>query len=651
MFWKQLFATKSLEILQAEVKGENRLRRVLGPISLTALGVGAIIGAGIFVMTGRVAAQDAGPAVVLSFVVAGVGCLFAALCYAEFASMAPVAGSAYTYAYATLGELFAWIIGWDLVLEYAMACACVAASWSKYLNEFLLFFGLQVPAHLCSDPFSTAGAWFNMPALLITLSVTAILVIGIRESANANAVLVAVKVGVVLFVLVAGIGYVSTSNWTDVPVTNRLLAEEMLIASQANEVVAAAEHLQGDAAKQRSEQIAEQSLAAYRLEHRKQVAAKMREQNNPKADEAEKMARRAEEDFGPKLPQTDVDKALVAKVLAGSKEKAPGKATEKWGILGLMGLNQKLEAIDESVRSPFMPYGLGGIIFGASIVFFAYIGFDAISTQAEEAKNPQRDVPIAILASLVICTVLYIGVAAVITGMVPYPDISSEAAVAAVFNQKAADQANPGFLRWAALLISIGALAGMTSVLMITFLSQARIFLAMARDRLLPPYIFAAIHPRFRTPYRSTMLTGCLIAVVAAVTPIRKLEEMVNIGTLMAFVIVCAAVLLLRIRRPNAERPFRAPLLFLVGPLGIVVNLIMMLFLPLDTWIRLVVWLIVGLTIYFSYGAWHSVVGQRLRGLIPAFDFGPTDALKDKHPLPPDSEAIQPNRDRFLDKT
>src|SRR6185437_2000415 len=222
MFLKQLFATKSLEILQAEVKGENRLRRVLGPISLTALGVGAIIGAGIFVMTGRVAAQDAGPAVVLSFVVAGVGCLFAALCYAEFASMAPVAGSAYTYAYATLGELFAWIIGWDLVLEYAMACACVAASWSKYLNEFLLFFHLQVPAHLCSDPFSTAGAWFNLSALLITLSVTAILVIGIRESPNTSAVLVAVKVGVVLFVLAAGIGYVSTRNWTDVPVTDRV---------------------------------------------------------------------------------------------------------------------------------------------------------------------------------------------------------------------------------------------------------------------------------------------------------------------------------------------------------------------------------------------------------------------------------------------
>ncbi|HTU16441.1 MAG TPA: amino acid permease [Gemmataceae bacterium] len=651
MFLKQLFATKSLEILQAEVKGENRLRRVLGPISLTALGVGAIIGAGIFVMTGRVAAQDAGPAVVLSFVVAGFGCLFAALCYAEFASMAPVAGSAYTYAYATLGELFAWIIGWDLILEYAMACACVAASWSKYLNEFLHFFNLHVPAYLCSDPFSTAGAWLNLPALLITLSVTGILVIGIRESATTNAILVAVKVGVVLFVIFAGISFVAARNWTDVPVTDRVLPEERLIDAQAKEAVTEAEpQLQGEAAKERARQIAEQAMASYKLTHRKQVAEKLRDQKDPKADEAEKIAHRAEAEFGPKLPKTATDKALVAKVLARAREKAPEKATEKWGILGLMGLNQKLESIDDAVRSPFMPYGLAGIVFGASIVFFAYIGFDAISTQAEEAKLPQRDVPIAILASLVLCTVLYIGVAAVITGMIPYPEISSEAAVAAAFRQKAAGAANAGFLRWAALLIAIGALAGMTSVLMITFLSQARIFLAMARDRLLPPGIFAAIHPRFRTPHRSTLLTGGLISLVAAFTPITKLEEMVNIGTLMAFVIVCAAVLLLRIRRPSAERPFRTPFLFVVGPLGILVNLIMMLFLPLDTWIRLVVWLVVGLMIYLGYGQRHSIVGKRLSGLIPAFDFGATDGVADKHPLAGGSEAIQPAQDHIHDK-
>jgi APA family basic amino acid/polyamine antiporter len=250
----------------------------------------------------------------------------------------------------------------------------------------------------------------------------------------------------------------------------------------------------------------------------------------------------------------------------------------------------------------------------------------------------------------VLCTVLYIGVALVMTGMVPYPEISSEAGVAAAFRQKAQVQPNLGFLRWAALLISIGALAGMTSVLMITFLSQARIFLAMARDRLLPPGIFAAIHPRFRTPHRSTILTGVLISLVAGFTPITKLEEMVNIGTLMAFVIVCAAVLLLRIRRPNAERPFRTPFLFVAGPLGILVNLIMMLFLPLDTWIRLLVWLVVGLLIYFTYGRSRSIVGRRLRGLIPAFDFGSVDGRKDKHPLPSASEAIPFPQDYIHDK-
>jgi amino acid transporter len=611
MLWKQLFATKSLETLQAEVKGDNRLLRALGPVSLTALGVGAIIGAGIFVMTGRVAAQDAGPAVVLSFVVAGVGCLFAALCYAEFASMVPVAGSAYTYAYATLGEVFAWIIGWDLVLEYAMACACVASSWSKYLNELLLFFGLQVPPFLCSDPFSTDGAWFNLPAFLITLAVTAILVIGIKESATTNAIFVAIKVGVVLFVIGVGIAFISSRNWTEIPVADRLLPEEMLIPSLVKDHVEGVEKLKGDAARARTDQLTKETLATYKLEHRKRVAAELLAAGKHTADMAEKMVADAEKKYGDDLPKTDADRALVAKLLAQAKEKAPSKSTEKWGILGLVGLNKQLESIDDRVRSPFIPYGLAGIIFGASIVFFAYIGFDAISTQAEEARNPQRDVPLAILASLILCTALYIGVAAVITGMVPYPDISSEAAVAAAFRQAGQNQNIP-MLRWAALLIAIGAIAGMTSVLMVTFLSQARIFLAMARDRLLPPGIFAAVHPVFRTPHRSTMLTGGIISLVAALTPIKDLEEMVNIGTLMAFVIVCAAVLLLRLRRPTAERPFRAPLLFLVAPLGILVNLIMMLFLPLATWARLVIWLIVGLVIYFGYGRRHSTIGQQM---------------------------------------
>jgi APA family basic amino acid/polyamine antiporter len=649
MFWNQLFATKSLETLQAEVHGENRLRRVLGPTALTAAGIGAVIGAGIFVMTGRVAAQDAGPAIVLSFVVAGIGCLFAALCYAEFASMAPVAGSAYTYAYATLGELLAWIIGWDLILEYAMACACVASSASKYLNEFLIFFGLQVPAFLSSDPFTMEGAWLNLPALLLTLLVTIILVIGIRESATTNAILVAVKIGVVLFVIGAGISFVSSANWKEVPVQDRLLPEETLIPSVVKKRVEE-QGFKGEEAKERAKKLTEQALAAFKSEHGKAVADELLRQGRHTAEKADEMVAQAEKKYGPKLPQNEEDKKQVAEILAQARKEAPSKATEKWGLLGLLGLNQKLESIDDSVRSPFMPYGLAGIIFGASIIFFAYIGFDAISTQSEEAKRPSRDVPIAILASLVICTVLYIGVALVMTGMVPYPEISPEAGPAAAFRQKAEGAANLGFLRWAALLISIGALAGMTSVLMITFLSQARIFLAMARDRLLPPAIFAAVHPRFRTPHRSTMLTGGIIALVAAFTPITKLEEMVNIGTLMAFVIVCAAVMLLRIRRPNAERPFRTPLLFVFGPLGIVVNLIMMLFLPLDTWIRLVVWLAVGLLIYFGYGRLHSTVGKQLRGLMPSFADGAVDGLAEKSPsISP--EAIQPEQKHIHEKS
>lgn len=537
MFWKQLFATKSLESLQAEVHGEHRLRRVLGPVALTASGVGAIIGAGIFVMTGQVAAQDAGPAVVLSFVVAGVGCLFAALCYAEFAALAPVAGSAYTYAYATLGELFAWIIGWNLVLEYAMACSCVASSWSKYLNEFLrTVLGTQLPNFLCNDPFSHQGAWFNLPALLIVLSVTAILVRGIRESATTNAILVGVKIGIVLFVIFAGLAFVNRTNWIDIPVAQR---------------------------------------------HQSSQSA------------------------------------------------------ERWGLLGTLGLNRWLTPVDDTVRNPFIPYGLSGIVFGAAMVFFAYIGFDAVSTQAEEARRPQRDVPIAILASLIVCTVLYIGVAAVITGMVPYHQIDTEAAVAAAFRQKGELIQAPVYkrlLRGASGLISLGALAGMTSVLLISFLAQVRIFLAMARDGLLPPGLFAHVHPRFKTPHRSTLLIGLVIAVVAALTPITMLEKMVNIGTLMAFVMVCAAVMVLRLRQPHVERPFRTPWLFVFGPLGIGVNLIMMLFLPPETWVRLVVWLAVGMAIYFGYGWQRSIVGQRLNGRLPAFDLASAKKLTTDDP-------------------
>jgi APA family basic amino acid/polyamine antiporter len=532
MIWKQLFATKSLEVLLAEMAGEHRLRRVLGPIALTSLGVGAIIGAGIFVMTGRAAAQNAGPAIMLSYVVAGLGCALAAFCYAEFAAMVPVAGSAYTYAYATLGELLAWIIGWDLILEYAMGCATVAASWSGYFNEFLqVFTGHKVPYQWMNDPFTVDAVTqergiFNLPAVVIMAIVTAVLVVGIRESATTNAVLVMIKLAVVLFVIFVGWSFINPSNWNGIPVEAR---------------------------------------------------------------------------------------------------HEPENAAAGWGVLGLMGLNRWLLPLDDATRTPFTPYGISGIMLGASIVFFAYIGFDSISTHSEEAKKPQRDVPIGILVSLGLCTVLYILVAAVITGMERYPDIDVKAAVAAAFRRRAEVDQSP-LLRGAAGLIATGALAGMTSVLLVTFLSQARIFLAMARDRLLPPAVFGTVHPRFRTPHISTMLTGSIICVVAALTPITKLEEMVNIGTLMAFVIVCASVLILRVRRPDAHRPFRCPAVFIVAPLGIFVNLLMTLFLPWDTWLRLIVWLAIGLVIYFLYGLRNSLRGQELWKQFHEQGLSPTDA-------------------------
>jgi len=615
MFKKQLFATKSLQVLRAEAAGENRLRRVLGPISLTSLGVGAIIGAGIFVMTGRAAAVDAGPAIVLSYVVAGIGCVFAAFCYAEFASMAPVAGSAYTYAYATLGEMFAWIIGWDLILEYAMACAVVAAGWTHYLDSLLItLFDVRLPVQITSDPFTAGGGWFNAPAVFIVLACTVILVIGIRESATTNAILVGIKVGVVLFVIVLGALYVNPANWTSIPPTARPLPEEQLIPDLAAKYVKDHEHLQDKALQQRAEQLSAEALATYKIERTRQTLEQQEQKGEVSPQRVRAVIEETQAQNKGKLPTSDAERKIVDDLLTKVREEAPRFVTQKWGMLGLVGLNRWLVPIDDSVRSPFAPFGLSGIIFGASIVFFAYIGFDAISTHSEEAKKPQRDVPFGILASLILCTILYIAVSAVITGMEPYPEIDQKAAVAAAF-QRQAKLENSLALRASAGLIAVGALAGLTSVLLITFLSQARIFLAMARDRLLPPSIFGAIHPRFRTPHRSTMLTGGVIAVVAALTPIGDLEEMVNIGTLMAFVIVCGAVLLLRIREPHAPRPFRTPFLYVMAPLGIAVNLTMALFLPPITWLRLVVWLAAGLCIYFSYGYWRSVVGRRLRGL------------------------------------
>jgi APA family basic amino acid/polyamine antiporter len=629
MRWNQLRGRKSIEVLIAEMAGENRLRRALGPWSLTALGVGCIIGSGIFVMTGRAAAEDAGPAVMVSYGVAALGCFFAALCYAEFAAMAPVAGSAYTYAYATLGEVFAWIIGWDLILEYAMACACVAASWGNYLQSFIgTAFGVEIPWWLSNDPFSTPGAWFNLPAVAIMVVITIILIVGIRESAGANAILTIVKLAVVLFVIAAGATLVNDkqNNWTDIPYTKRHTPARLAV----DNVVTAA--VQGDRRATAltdadRERIAQGSaylrarIALADVEKLTADAVAAKEMTQADADAQLAEARATLDAARAAVGDTSEFDALDAKIAA----EAAKLETKKWGLLGQLISRERLKPIDDAVRSNFAPYGLSGIMLGAAIVFFAFIGFDSISTHSEEAVHPQRDVPFAILTSLIVCTILYILVSAVITGMQPYPEIHRKAAISEAFRAEAAAREST-LLHWSTLLIAIGALAGMTSVLLVTFLSQARVFLAMARDKLLPPSIFGVVHPRFQTPHISTGLTGIVICFVAAFTPITKLEEMVNIGTLFAFTIVCITVVILRIQNPALPRPFRCPAVYLVGTLGVIVNVAMMLFLPIDTWLRLVIWMAAGLVIYFAYGYRHSILGKELVRELAKEGIGPTDA-------------------------
>jgi APA family basic amino acid/polyamine antiporter len=488
----QLFSKKPLELCLEEMKGENRLRRILGPVALTSLGVGAIIGTGIFVLTGIAAHDKAGPAVILSFVVAGLACVFAALCYSEFASMVPIAGSAYTYAYATLGELFAWIIGWDLILEYAVASATVAHGWSHYFQDFIGIFGFKILPGLQRAPIdldpstgllASTGTFIDLPAIVVSAIVTVILVKGIKESAGFNATMVIVKVTIVLFVIAVGAFYVVPKNW---------------------------------------------------------------------------------EPFAPF--------GLTGISIFGNT------------VLGQTGLG----------GAPV------GMLAAAATIFFAYIGFDSISTHAEEAKNPKRDVPIGIITSLLLCTVLYIAVAAVITGMVPYDKINIDAPVSNAFAQVG--------LPWAQFLISLGAIAGITSVLLVLMLSQPRIFLAMARDGLVPPKIFGAVHEKFRTPWKSTIITGIFVSILAGLLPLRILAELVNIGTLFAFVIVCSAVLIMRKTHPNAERPFRAPLVPFVPIMGIITCLVLMFSLPEENWLRLFIWLAIGAFIYFFYGRKHSVM-------------------------------------------
>ncbi len=519
-----LLATKPLDkvLAEAQEEGEHSLKRVLGPYSLIALGIGAVIGAGIFVITGAAAAQYAGPAIVLSFVLAGVGCAFAGLCYAEFASMIPVAGSAYTYGYATLGEIFAWIIGWDLILEYAFSAATVAAGWSGTIVSLLQDYGIHLPPSLTDTPgavlvlyqdrwgplatltqtLGAAGvnpdslphvtAFFNLPAFVAICAVTMILVIGIKESANLNIAVVFVKVGTVLvFIVIA---------------------------------------------------------AAYLLKHPSLASA----------------------NWHPFIP--------------------PNKGN-------------------------FGEFGWSGIARGAGVIFFAYIGFDAVSTAAQEAKNPQRDMPIGILVSLGVCTVLYIAVAGLLTGVVHYSQLNVAAPVAVGI-----DVTN---VRWGSLLVKAGALAGLSTVMLVTLMGQSRVFFSMSRDGLLPPWA-SKIHPRFRTPWISSIVVGLFVAVFAGLIPISVLGQLVAIGTLLAFIIVCAGVWVLRVKRPDLPRPFKTPLVPLVPIMGILISLLLMLSLPHDTWIRLIVWLLIGFVIYFGYSRKHSRVqtaASRVQA-VPSFKAG-----------------------------
>ena len=517
----QLFATKPLKLLLEEMAGEHRLRRILGPVQLSALGVGAIIGTGIFILTGVAAHDRTGPALMLSFVVAGFACVFAALCYAEFASMVPVAGSAYTYAYATLGELFAWIIGWDLILEYAVGSATVAHGWSAHFQEFIPIFGLDkyLPAVLSKGPFDycvsvgkdcphtgfvATGAYFDLPAILITFILTVILVKGIRESASFNAVMVAIKLVIVLMVIGIGVFYINPANW------------------------------------------------------------------HP---------------FAP------------------------------FGYTGISFFGHTLFGQTAPEGQPL------GMFAGAAIIFFAYIGFDSVSVHSEEARKPARDVPIGIITSLIVCTILYIAVSAVLTGMVATPDINKDAPVVEAFRHVG--------LTWMQYLVAAGAMTGITSVLLVMMLSQPRVMLALARDGLVPKGFFGDIHPKFRTPWKSTILTGLFVASMAGFLPLSLLAEMTNIGTLFAFVIVCGAVLVMRKTNPDADRPFRAPLVPLVPILGILTCLLLMFSLPAENWWRLIVWLLIGFVIYFAYGRKHSVMKHYLEHEISKHGISPAGALVD----------------------
>lgn len=460
---KNIFRTKSINDLLSEVEGKKSLNKVLGSFELMMLGIGAIIGTGIFVLTGIAAANYSGPALVLSFVIAGIACAFAGLCYAEFASMVPVAGSAYTYGYTALGEIWAWIIGWDLILEYAFCIATVAIGLSGYLVNVLEYLGIHLPKALTSA--AGAGGIVNLPAVIAIACITGILILGVKESTKFNNIIVGIKIVVVLLFIALGIGHVNPGNWT-----------------------------------------------------------------------------------------------------------------------------------------PFMPYGWSGVFTGASVIFFAYIGFDAVSTAAEEVKNPQKDLPRGIIGSLIICTLLYIIVSGILTGMVPYLSFKETSAPVAFALAKVG-------INWGSAMVSVGALCGLTSVLLVFMFGQTRVLFAMSRDGLLPK-AFGDVHPKYKTPVKSTLLVGAITAVLAGFTPIGIVAELTNIGTLAAFIIVSAAVIVLRVKEPNRKRAFKCPLVPLVPLLSIFACAVLIFMLPAITQIRFVIWLAVGIVFYFAYSYKNSTLNE-----------------------------------------
>lgn len=482
-----LFRKKSVAAsLQDTEDPESGLKKEMGAFQLTIFGIGVIVGTGIFVLTGVAAAQKAGPAAPLSFVVAAVVCGLAALCYAEFASSVPVAGSAYTFSYTSLGEIFAWIIGWDLILEFAFGAATVAKGWSGYFSRLMEDLGIHLPSSVVGQEAS-----FNVPAVVIVAIVAAILIVGIRESSRVNIVVVAIKLTVVLLVIVLGFFYVKSGNWS------------------------------------------------------------------------------------PFIPHSQ-----------------PGAAGTGVDATPL---------IQEILGQPTSAFGVPGIFFGASLVFFAFIGFDIVATAAEETKNPQRDLPIGIFASLIICTVLYVLVSLVVTGMVPYKELGSPDAIGAPLAYAFSSIG----LDWASTVISIGALAGLTSTVLILMYGQSRVFFSMGRDGLLPPWL-SKVHPTYKTPYRITVITAVVVALLAAFLPLKVLGEATNIGTLFAFVLVSIAVPVLRKSQPDLKRPFRTPLVPLIPILSVLACLWLMLNLPVGTWVRLIVWMLIGFGVYFGYARKHS---------------------------------------------